>query len=151
MQEDLREFIKVLEKTGDLVRIKEEVDWDLEAGAISRWLSERSGPAVLFEKIRDYSEGYRILGGPLATWRRVAVAMGQSPETSVKEIHHIYEERIKHPVKPVYSDSGPCKQNTLPSPKCSSYQKRPWPRDGKSSRSNGSLKMALMRPSRSAS
>lgn len=110
---DLREFIKALERTGDIVRIKDEVDWDLEAGAISRWVSEHSGPAILFEKIKDYPEGYRILGGPLATWRRVAVAMGYPPEASVRELHHIYEERVEHPIKPVLVESGPCKQNVV--------------------------------------
>ena len=31
---DLREFIDRLKKTGDLIEINEEVDWNLEAGAI---------------------------------------------------------------------------------------------------------------------
>ena len=108
---DLREFIKALEKTQDIVHMKEEVDWDLEAGAISRLVSESSGPAILFEKIKDYDDRYRILGGPLATWRRVAIAMGLLPQTSVREIHRVYEERVDQPIKPVLGVSAPCKQN----------------------------------------
>jgi phenylphosphate carboxylase alpha subunit len=110
---DLREFIKALEKTQDIVHMKEEVDWDLEAGAISRLVSESSGPAILFEKIKDYGDGYRILGGPLATWRRVAIAMGLLPQTSVREIHRVYEERVDQPIKPVLVESAPCKQHIL--------------------------------------
>jgi UbiD family decarboxylase len=57
---DNREFIDVLRRTGDVISIKKEVDWDMEAGAISRRVCELSGPALLFEKIKDYPEGYRI-------------------------------------------------------------------------------------------
>lgn len=113
VQGDLREYIRALERTGDIVRIKEEVDWDLEVGAISRLACEFSGPAILFEKIKDYAEGYRILGGLFATWRRVAIAIGLPPETSVREIHHVYEERVEHPIRPVLVESGPCKQNII--------------------------------------
>jgi len=98
---DVREFITTLESTGDLVRIREAVDWELEVGAISRRSSELGGPAVLFEQVKEYPEGFRILGGPLATWRRLAIALELSAETSVREIHRVYEERVKHPVKPV--------------------------------------------------
>ncbi len=124
---DLREFIEALEKSGDLVRIKMSVDWDLEVGAISRRVCEAAGPATLFEKIRGYPKGFRVLGGPLATWRRVAVAMGLGPETSIREIHRVYEERIGCPVKPiVVKDSPRCNVltgedvdlYTLPSPMC---------------------------------
>ncbi|MBI4187082.1 MAG: UbiD family decarboxylase, partial [Chloroflexi bacterium] len=38
---DLREFISRLEKEGELERIPEEVDWNLEAGAIVRWANEK--------------------------------------------------------------------------------------------------------------
>ena len=44
---DVRKFIEAIEKSGDLVRIKEEVDWDEEAGAIGRAGCENQGPAFL--------------------------------------------------------------------------------------------------------
>jgi 4-hydroxy-3-polyprenylbenzoate decarboxylase len=87
---DNREFIMALEKTGDLVRIKQEVDWDLEVGAIVRRTNELRGPAVFFERIKDYPEGYRIFGSPLATYRRLAIAMGLDPNISIRELHEEY-------------------------------------------------------------
>ena len=36
MYRDLRGYLDALEKFGELIRIQEEVDWDLEAGAITR-------------------------------------------------------------------------------------------------------------------
>ena len=50
---DNREFVAALEKSGDVVRIKQEVDWELEAGAIARRISELQKPAPFFEKVKD--------------------------------------------------------------------------------------------------
>ena len=72
MFEDNRKFIEALERTGDVVRVRQEVDWDLEVGAIIRRANEKRQPAALFEKIKDYPAGYRIFGSPLGTYRRVA-------------------------------------------------------------------------------
>ena len=97
---DNREFISALEKTGDVVRIKQEVDWDLEVGAIVRRLNEMQGPAPLFEKIKGYPEGFRIFGSPLATFRRLAVAMGLEADTPLAKIFETYRERYENPIKP---------------------------------------------------
>jgi 4-hydroxy-3-polyprenylbenzoate decarboxylase len=48
---DNREYIKALKKTGDLVEIKDEVDWDLEMGAIVRRMCEKKSPAAYFKRI----------------------------------------------------------------------------------------------------
>lgn len=110
---DNREFIVALEKTGDVVRIKKEVDWDLEAGAICRRACELSGPALLFEKIRDYPEGYRIFAAPVATYRRVAIAMGLPSDTSVEKIYEEYERREEAAISPVVVKDGPVKENVM--------------------------------------
>lgn len=110
---DLREFIQALDRSGDVVHIQQEVDWDLEAGAINRRLYEKSGPAVLFEKVKDYPPGYRLFGGSLGTFRRVAVALGLLPDTPIKEIYHEYERREEHAMPPVIVGKGPCQENVL--------------------------------------
>ena len=110
---DLREFIRTLEKTGDVVHIEQEVDWDQEAGAISRRVCEMSGPALMFDKVKDYPEGYRIFAGSLATYSRVAIALGLPPNTPVKDIFAEYERRNEHPIKPVIVKDGTCKENIM--------------------------------------
>lgn len=110
---DLREFIEVLGKTGDLIRITEEVDWNLEAGAITRRSNEKQGPAILFERIKGYPPGFRLMGGTIATYRRLAIAMGLNPEASYSEILDAFIERIKNPIKPIILSTGPCKENIL--------------------------------------
>jgi 4-hydroxy-3-polyprenylbenzoate decarboxylase len=110
---DNRQFIAALEATGDAVRIEQEVDWDLEAGAIVRRTCELGGPAPLFEKIKDYPPGYRIFGASLASLRRWVVALGLNPGTSLKDIQAEYQRRVDHPIKPVMVKDAPCKHNII--------------------------------------
>ncbi|MFC1906504.1 UbiD family decarboxylase [Chloroflexota bacterium] len=119
---DNREFIEALKRTGDVVSVKKEVDWDLEAGAISRRATELSGPAALFEKIKGYPEGYRIFSGPLATWRRLAIALGLPPDTSIKRIHDEVEQREQKPISPVVVKDAPCKENIMRGDKVDLYR-----------------------------
>lgn len=106
---DNRQFIEVLEKTGDLIRLKEEVDWDLEVGALSRLINETLAPAALLEKVKDYP-GHRLLVSPLTTRRRLAVALGLEPEHTLEKMQSVYEERIAHPIKPIIVNNAPCKE-----------------------------------------
>lgn len=108
---DLRQFIEALDKSGDLVRIKQKVDWELEAGAITRRSMMLQGTAVLFENIKDYPGGCRILGAPHGTNRRVAVALGMPPGSPPTAMTQEYEKRMEKPVKPVLVKDGPCKEN----------------------------------------
>jgi len=57
---DLRDYIKVLEKANCLKKV-EHADWNLEIGTICEINSEQKGTALLFDKIKDYPEGYRLL------------------------------------------------------------------------------------------
>ena len=107
-----RDYLEALEKTGDVVKIKDEVDWDLEAGAIIRRTCERRGPAVLLENVKDYP-GKRIFGAPLATYRRLAVAMGLDVATPPGKIHEEFEKRFENRIKPVEVKGGPCKENII--------------------------------------
>lgn len=111
--DDNRQFIEALEKSGDVVRIKDVVDWDLEVGAIVRRTSEMQKQAPFFEKIRDYPDGFRIFGEPLGTHRRLAVALGLSADTPYREIRTEYERRLATLIKPVVVKDGPCKENIV--------------------------------------
>lgn len=51
---DNREFIARLKESGDLVTVEQEVDWDLELGAIVRRVCENQLPAPHFKNITDY-------------------------------------------------------------------------------------------------
>jgi len=110
---DNREFIEALKKAGELIEIEKEVDWDLEAGAIVRRTQELRGPAPLFKNIKDYPEGYRIFGAPIASFKRLSIAMELDPDAKIPTIIEEYRQRMKNPIKPVVISSGPCQENIL--------------------------------------
>ena len=108
---DLRDFIAKLEQEGEAQRIEEEVDWNLEAGAMVRRANEEGLPAPFFQKIKDYPAGYTLFGGPLAKISRVAIALDMAPDTPYKEVVEEYIRRTQKPIKPVLVSHGPCKEN----------------------------------------
>lgn len=112
---DLRHYISTLEELGEVKRVKQEVHWNLEAGAILRRTYELGLPAPFFQKIKGYPEGYRVFGGPLGNMRRVAIAMGLPPETPQRELMAEYLKRKEKLIKPlrVSKDKAPCKENII--------------------------------------
>ena len=50
---DLRTFIGTLEGEKELARVKAEVDWKFELGGVVRKAFDMSGPALLFENVKE--------------------------------------------------------------------------------------------------
>ena len=112
MIKDAREFIEALRKSEDLEEINWQVDWNLEAGLISRYVNEHGGKSVLLTNIKDYPAMTMHLS-PFSNFRRVAVGLGIDPEASPKSIIDEVEKRTKNRVKPRLVKDGPCKENIL--------------------------------------
>ena len=83
--DDLRDWIKRLDKAGELVRIREEVDPILEIAEITDRASkagrkggvkgyEAGGPALLFERIKGYP-GARVLMNQFGSEKRMRMAL----------------------------------------------------------------------------
>jgi 4-hydroxy-3-polyprenylbenzoate decarboxylase len=113
---DNRDFMKALEASGDLVTVAQEVDWDMEMGAIVRRVCEKKGPSPYFKRIKDYP-GFEGFGAPLATYRKLAISLGLPPEASIPEIARVYIERTEKgtPIAPRVVDrsQAPCKQHVF--------------------------------------
>lgn len=107
---DVRSFIAALQATGDLVAIDAVVDWDLELGAMSRRACERVGPALWFREVQDYP-GQSVLANPLATWRRMAMALDLEPDARVRDIYRAYEQREAAPIPPTETQTGAFQAN----------------------------------------
>lgn len=110
---DLREFLAKLEEEGELTRVEQEVDWNLEVGAVIRRANELGSTAVLFEKIKGYPEGYQIVGGLHATRERLSLALGLPKNTSHQQMMDFWDGGFSHPIKPKVVPTGPCKENIL--------------------------------------
>ena len=81
---DLRDFIDQLEKLGELKRIKQEVDPNLEITEISDRTLRRGGPALLFENPKG--SDVPLLANLFGTPRRVALGMGQESVDTLREV-----------------------------------------------------------------
>ncbi len=80
---DLGAFVEALERDGELLRITGEVDPRLEITEILDRAVKESGPAVLFEKVKD--SPFPILGNALGTHGRMLKALGIKSYDEVDE------------------------------------------------------------------
>ncbi len=81
---DLRDFIRQLEKLGELKRITAEVDPRLEMTEICDRTLRRHGPALLFENPKGHD--IPVLGNLFGTPRRVALGMGEDSVEALREV-----------------------------------------------------------------
>ena len=112
---DLRDYIRVLEQA-DWLRKVDGADWNLEVGTLCEINSERNGPALLFDKLKDYPEGYRILTNCIFKPKKVQrIAFGIPDEMSDMEIISDWKDRLQNysPVPPVEMNTGPILENVL--------------------------------------
>jgi len=112
---DIREWLTVLEEEQELHRITAEVDWNLEISEILRRSLAKRGPAVLFENIRGYRDGWctRLFANGLGNRQRLALMFGMPKDTSHGQLIQLLRERIKTPIKPVEVPTGPVKENII--------------------------------------
>lgn len=80
-------------------------------GAIVRHANEQRLPAPFLQKIKDYPDGFKILGTPLGTLSRIALAMDLDAETHPRTIIEQYLKKRAKPIRPVLVNKGSCKEN----------------------------------------
>jgi 4-hydroxy-3-polyprenylbenzoate decarboxylase len=81
---DLRDFIHQLEQMGQLKRISQEIDPNLEMTEIADRTLRHGGPALLFENPKGAS--IPVLANLFGTPERVALAMGQSSTEALRDV-----------------------------------------------------------------
>ena len=99
---DLRQWIGLLEKEGELRRITAEVHWDREIGAVARRVLEKKGPALLFENIKGYRAGRctRLFVSGLGDRRRLALALGFPRDVTNAELLQYVMEKNRETIPP---------------------------------------------------
>ncbi len=115
MFNDLREFIDKVQELGECKIIKG-ADWDLEIGYIAELALHRpSRRMVLFDNIKGYPAGYRVLTNVLESPRRIALAYDLPPDVQDKmELVRACREQFRGGLKgvpPVEVETGPVKEN----------------------------------------
>ncbi len=116
---DLREFLTKVDALGELKTV-DGVHWDKEMGAITEILyrekAERS-PALLFDRIPGYPEGYRCLYGMLSSPKRFALSLGLPlpEEGGLMDMLRQYRAKMKDMklIPPKIVEKGPVLENVM--------------------------------------
>ncbi len=111
MIRDMRDFVTRCEEEGVLHRVTAEVDWNLELSHIAKLNEEESGPALLFENVKDYDSP--VLTSACTTTERLSIIMGMPKDSSLVDLYEAWVEKSKEQIPPKVVDNGPCKQNIM--------------------------------------
>ena len=83
--DDLRSWLKEVERLGSLKRVQR-ADPNLEIGILTELNCRRKGPALLFDNIRGFAQGRRILTGTILDAPRLGLALGQRGVESSEDL-----------------------------------------------------------------
>jgi len=112
----LRSFLAECEKLGEVTVIRN-ADWNLEIGALTEAACELidEPPALMFDDIRGYPPGFRVLSIPAGSRVRMAIALGLPPDTPKMEIVRLAAQRLKGapPIPPKEVATGPVMENIM--------------------------------------
>jgi len=118
---NLRAYMNALKEKGHLKAVKDKIDWSIEAAAITATSYRQVGPALHFQNINGYPEGYSLAGGLFSGpgnlylekfkyWTRVCIAMGLDTETTYEKFLETCLDRVSHPILPIQVETGPVKE-----------------------------------------
>jgi UbiD family decarboxylase len=112
--QDLREFLDRCRDRGEVVDVPG-ADWNLEIGALTEAVSEQipGPPALLFDDIKDYPRGFRVLTRAVSSSSRLAMAVGLDPDLPKQELIRKATERFEETVllPPREVDRAPLLEN----------------------------------------
>ncbi len=114
----LQDFIKYLDKNGELIRVKTEVDARLEATEISVRALKEGMPALLFEFVKG--SRFPLAMNVLTNEKRIELALGKHPDQLGEELITFMEEAMPPKPKVFFKHLGITKRLfcTLPKMTC---------------------------------
>ncbi len=116
--EDLRQWLDQVDAIGELARV-DGADWNLEIGGLSEIDYKKRGPALIFDRIKGYPAGYRVLTASTNSARRLGITLrmgaGHSDASLVAMLRgspNRWEDASKD-FAPIYVGSGPVFENVM--------------------------------------
>src|SRR4029077_7631541 len=105
----MRSWLKQADELGE-IRTIEGADWDLEIRRVADIVNERgSSPAVLFDSVKGYPKGYRVLVNSLGSTKRLGLSLGIPQHLNSLEFVAEWRKRskaLKH-IPPAVVREGP--------------------------------------------
>ena len=94
MSFDLRDWLAAIDTKGELKKLNG-ADWNLEIGVLTELFAERQGPALLFDEIRGYAKGKRVLSNALVSGRRFAFTLGVGEDLPPLEMVRQIKDKLR--------------------------------------------------------
>src|SRR5688500_8826382 len=115
--DDVRQWLDLVESMGELKRVNG-ADWNLEIGTIAELIyRERIGtiPALLFDRIKGYPQGFRILFGQQTSYGRLALMAGLPMDSVGLKLVSRFKEKLNklQSIPPRFVKTGPVFENTM--------------------------------------
>lgn len=114
MYRDLREWLSQVEEIGELRTVKG-ADWELEIGALTQvaYKQPGGGPLLVFDEVKGYSRGYRVITNAIGTPDRLALALGLPTGLKKAELSEAWHKKYKQlkPIPPRVLPDGPIFEN----------------------------------------
>ena len=111
---DLRTWLNEVDKLGQLMTV-ENVHWDLELSTLTEIINERSKtrPAILFDRIKDYPQGYRVAANLVSSVGRLALTLGMKAGMSDMDFVQAWRGQVKKitPIPAKTVSTGPLFEN----------------------------------------
>jgi len=104
---DLREFLKLLEEKGDLIRVKRKIDLEFEVGKALRKLYHCGGKSVIFEQPGDCQ--MPLCAGIYSTREKTLWAF----EATEDNIFEKVLDGLQNPIPPTIREIGECHEVVL--------------------------------------
>jgi len=114
--DDLRNWLKEVDKMGEIERF-DGADWNLEVGCIVELYREKTPPVLLFDNIKGYPKGYRVVCSVLETPTRMSLTLNLPPCHSISQLLEIMPGKISEwtakskEFPPEVVDTGPILEN----------------------------------------
>src|SRR4051794_15193617 len=111
---DLRNWLQQVDDLGQLLKVND-AHWDLELATLAEIINDRSKtrPAIVFDKIKGYPDGYRVAVNLLSSVQRLALTMGMDPSISEFEFVERWRKQVKsiRPLEPTNVKDAPLFEN----------------------------------------
>ena len=78
MKTDLRAWLNAVEAHSEIKTVHG-ADWNKEIGTLVELNAKARGPALLFDNIKDYPAGFRLLAGAMSSAKRLATCCSHGP------------------------------------------------------------------------
>jgi UbiD family decarboxylase len=113
---DLRDFLELCKKHGEVQEIRA-ADWNLEIGAVTEAAAELlpEPPLLLFDGVKDYPAGYRVISLLIASYKRAVIAWGLPLDKPKLENVRLGARKVKEakPIPPKEVESGQIMENVM--------------------------------------